>query len=882
MNAYTVLRNALLTSKAGLIDRGKTPLQRETIDRRLTLAENSVGAFIPDSDPAMRSVAELHPSLRPALDALTQLSMADHDYATAARHREEAMRNYYIQLGRGNDAEALKFKRAAEEIDLREGEGRLAPYAKADIPAKRAALQASLKPEDWNAVSGAHTKIADLNASLLDVGSELLDPTQVAVYKDMAAKGIPYFRSAHERKGTFDNPMSPGEAVEVNLNELENNALKARGASRSSTDPIVQYLSGSGAPYEKPVEAQFENAYKFHKEAARQRLAKESLDIMRELGTSVREIDSPEDITPLEGVISYLDKGKTRRFAVAKEFADAMNLAGEGEIKRAMGVLSTFQRFQSRAITAHNLGFILRNVPKDFTDTLVFMKELEGPEDYLRFGILWAKHLAKGGQMTPERAEFFRAGGGLSNLQSQLSEVPLWKSYEQRGGLGSVVDYLGRVQGNLELAPKVAAFEFMRKHKGMGADEAAFVARRYAGSPDFGRYGTRTAQFNQLIQFWNPQVQGLARLDRLRDPKILAKKMFVLSLGLMAVNKWNSQFIDEETGRPEIETIPWSERLNNIVIMADDFGKGDPTAKGRTQRTYLKIPLGHAAKLLLSPMMGIFSQADDEQFAQSGKEIGANVLSGLLPTNANIDPDNPGKAFLSGVAGINPLLRWPLEQSLNRYAFLGVPIEGKRVENVLPEARYTADTMETAKLLSKGARALTGDATWLASPERMEHTIKTFLPGAFETPVGVVEALLKKPSPSPQKTFSESMATNPVMGPLVRSLLPSGGDERRNQWSKGLYTAYDRTSDAARTFKKYVNEGQQEKAMAFYQKHRNAIEYNKYLTRIVRDLSEIGQEEQRILTAQMSPEDKTTMMGRLYKLKLAKLREAQPLVGMVR
>lgn len=861
----------------------------------MTLASNQGGRAIVDLDPMTQQLRTLRKGgiQQEDLDEFLTPDQVAHTYASLEDQHTKLRDEYYTALGGGDYSEASRLKAEAADLRNRIDTEQVAPFRRDEIESRRTATLGRFNPEQQRLLQSAREEYLNLGRKMPDILEGLADPKTLEDFRRRNSS-TPYAASHRIQSDVATDPAS-GEEWLVSPRVTESNLRTRMGVSASGIKPLIETIEGSDRAYQSPVMAQGRMVQRARLEQARKATAIEAITRLKEAGQEVRELKTPGEANSLEGVVSYMDNGQVRHFAMDGELADVLNIASLRDMSAALSVLGKFQRTQAKMITTWNAGFALRNVPKDFMDTMVFVKELESPADVWKFSRLWAKTLKdemRNG-MYGAKTEFLNRGGGLSNLQSHLSDTPLGNELKvSRGAFGDQFAKIESIQGHLEMTPKVAMFRFLTEVKGIDPDKATYIARTLAGSPDFARKGMHTGEMMKLIQFWNPQVQGIARLDQFRDPQVLAKKLTQLSAAFLATAAWNSQYTNPETGEREIDTVPSYERENNIILMAPDWlsqidEKGEITSKGRKQRVYFKIPLGHAAKLLLAPIMAATQNIMGEEFAPDLRETVANVASGVLPTNANIDPDAPVSSTMLGLtAGLNPLIRYPAEEMMNTYSYLGIPIEGRRVAGIDPEHRYTTNTSELAKLAARGTnKILPRDATWFTSPERIDHLIKSLAPGVAEIPLSFVEAGLRatRENPYPAGTRPEQIVRSPGIGPMLRSLLPSGGDERRNRQSKDFYRALDRTSAASRTYNKLKREGNQEEAAEYLAENRNLVKGNKRMQRMARKLADNSRQEQVILNDKTkNPEEKREAMAKLYEAKLNILSGAAPIAKSLR
>jgi len=243
--------------------------------------------------------------------------------------------------------------------------------------------------------------------------------------------------------------------------------------------------------------------------------------------------------------------------------------------------------------------------------------------------------------------------------------------------------------------------------KGVTPTEAAFASREVI--LDFARIGAKTRAVNQLIAFWNANVQGTDKLVRsFKDNPVnttikIAAGITLPSVLLTIVNHKD----------PRWKEIPqWQKDLFWIVMTEDHIW-----------RIPKPFELGIIFGTVPERIVGRILDDDPEAFDGVLEAIGRGAAPGIVPTFAL------------------PIM----ENWANKSLFLDRPIVPADKEDVLPEYQYKPYTTEIAKTMGK----LLGELPPLKksphiAPARIENLIRGWSGGLGMHIVNIADVALRK------------------------------------------------------------------------------------------------------------------------------------------
>jgi len=341
---------------------------------------------------------------------------------------------------------------------------------------------------------------------------------------------------------------------------------------------------------------------------------------------------------------------------------------------------------------------------------------------------------------------------------------------------------------------------------------AGYAAREV--TLDFARLGTKTRAVNQIIAFWNANVQDIDKIRRSfqEHPNRTLYKILmgvtIPSVLLWLANKDNERYK---------ELPQWQKDLFWIVI---------------TEKRMWRIPKPFTIGLIFGSgverTLEYISENDPEAIKQLGRNIYQGVTPGFLPT-----------AFLA-----------PIEAATNYSFFLDRPIVSESRQNLPPELQYTPYTTDTAGRL--------GEALGV-SPQKVEYFIRGHTGGfgklAMETADEMTRTVLRKDRDLPARTLADV--------PMLRGFVarePWGQSESINRF----YNKYEQAEKGMAAIRQLAKEGRREEAEEYKLKYPE-FKYIAELRKVAQALSQLRQRKLSIQISSFTPEDKLRRITEIEK-----------------
>ena len=564
--------------------------------------------------------------------------------------------------------------------------------------------------------------------------------------------------------------------------------------------------------------------------------------------------------------------GKQRTYAADAPIAAAINhLDEEGNAFLGELWLNLPARITSRFATSMNVAFSVSNFIRDNVDLLhasVILGELDAQKlggyvaemvkvlgDSALAGTAGgARRLQRAtgryGRMLPEvkvpkiRGEeaFARAGAGFSGQARQAGPQYFLGRMAQQGAERQVgettldaIDTLlrpfARFSGGLEDATKITTFNTLKK-RGYSDRQAAWLTRKYGGSPDFAVRGTASRHAGSMVLFFNAQVQGIDRNVKMVKTAARNPLKAIALLGTIAgLEYWrstyNNQFRDPD-GTRSYDRVTKNDRENYWVFLRDEM----EVVNGVPRHKSSKFSKGHLAKLMYNPISdGIeglfFTEQPDQAFSPTDTTI--RLAESFVPGSFNIDKKRPGWSALEGaLSSLNPAIKVPAELMWNRRTYSGdVPIEPRRLEGLAPGYRATD---RTSPALTRLGRMMEDSGIGSGiSPAKMEHTIRSMFPGPGEQ-------LLKFGDEIVSGTDPLSALGIALGDPIARRFSGSEGDQVVRDLRTKVYGTIAKMEEVNRRYRQLQVE-EPGNANAFYNKNQHIFGYQKYLRQAAQWLS---------------------------------------------
>jgi len=574
--------------------------------------------------------------------------------------------------------------------------------------------------------------------------------------------------------------------------------------------------------------------------SAKNRAAKASLEAAKQIGAATEADEATIRAMGKSAstkAVSYMDNGVNRWHVVEDDnlLAAISALEFNGYNNDAMRAMSWFKTTLTKLVTISPY-FKVRNLIRDSLSVLAVsdinrnpLVNIKNGYSLMRNNDARAQMVAGGGiyrfgmTMEGNRAEHIKKlidsgvpDDTILNTAEKMQKFfgKLWSAYEEVGDLSENVN-------------RAALYQKLR-NEGVSHLEASFEARDLM---DFGLSGAWAGvrALNQILPFMNARLQGLRKLGvgYNDDPK---RMMYVVGALTLATIALSLAFKDD-----------------------DDFKKRSDSDRNN----YWWFKVGGIAYRIPRPFeIGAAATAIDN-------------FSALFydSKNTNIDRFTTQMSeLINGQLAMNPIpqvFRPLIDVYANKDAFSGRPIESMAMQRLRPEDRYTNNTSELARLLSKSGvfvdpvSLVAGTGVRQLSPVQIDSLIKGYFAGAGVFAVAGADGLL-------HHTLIDRGAALPV--PL-KTLTGSFAEDLPSNSSRYVDMLYKTAQDVEQTYASYQNavkQGDIEKARGIMKDEGATIAKYHMIESLKKNESRIGQVIQRTMNDKtLTGEQKAETIRRL-------------------
>lgn len=662
----------------------------------------------------------------------------------------------------------------------------------------------------------AQKDVAELNKSVLDIAekSGLIDPESRKVWASDFY--VPFYRVMEE--GVTGPSIKSGLVNQKSIKQLKGGTNNLGDLTQNMLMNWSTLLTAS----------------------AKNRAAKASLDAAKEIGAAteadeatIRSMGKSANTK----AVSYMDNGVNRWHVVEDDhlLAAISALEFNGYNNNAMKVMSAFKNYLTVAITSMP-GFKVRNLIRDSISVIAVseagynpLANIKNGYSLLRNEDAKAQLIASGAvyrfgtYMEGNRAEnvkrLIESGVEDSTILNTAEKMQafvkkLWNGYQEAGDLSE----------NLNRA---ALYEKLRK-EGKSHLEASFEARDLM---DFGLSGAWAGvrALNQVLPFFNARLQGLYKLGRgyNDDPRRMGMVVGAVALASVAL----------------------------MLAYKDDDDFKKRTDSDRNNYWWFKV--GDVAYRIPKPF----------EIGAAGSAI--EHLTALMldseNTNAKRFANQMGE-LINGQLAMNPIpqvFRPLIDVYANKDAFTGRPIENMAMQRLRPEDRYTYNTSELARLLSKSGAIVdpvslvSGTGVKQLSPVQIDSLIKGYFSGLGTLVTAAVDGLLHhsvidrgEALPATIKTFAGSFAES----------LPTNS----SRYVDMLYSTAQDIEQSYASYRNAIKNGDIEKARQIMKDEGEQIAKYHLVESLKKNESKINQQIQRVINSkELSGEQKAETIRRL-------------------
>ena len=595
----------------------------------------------------------------------------------------------------------------------------------------------------------------------------------------------------------------------------------------------IKGIKGSTKKIIDPLESLITNVYKITDFVERERVAKSVVNL-RNLSPELSEmikpvapkmvpvaqegiktIFRPSVFAPEKNTIQVFENGARKFYQVEPDLAQAMKGMSGSDMGIVMKLLS-FPAKTLRAGATLSPEFIGRNPIRDQMSAFVYSK----------YGYIPGVDLVKGIWETIGKGDLFQkwlASGADQSMFVSLDRITTQKTLkdvllketsalspqkalqELKTFVKSPLEPLRTLSTWMEKGTRVGAFGKAVK-KGVPELKAGFEARDI--TLDFARMGSQTKPVNQIIAFWNANVQGIDKLARsFKEKPIQTTLKAIMGITIPSIGLYLSQKDNER-----FQEVPqWQKDLFWIIVPP---GEKSPI---------IKIPKPFELGIIFGTVPEHILTWIDKNDPDSLKSIPSAIAKGASP-------------------GFVPTALLPILENTANYSFFrDRPILSERLANLPPELQTNTYTSETAKEIGKIIKK---------SPAKIENMVLGYFGGLGNYALDASDMILKKlgvvsPPPEPTKTAADIPF---IKGFVVRE--PIGSN------SESVNKFYDIVGKATQAYNaaKLLADSKSIDASAEYIKlHKEALLF-KGLNKIVSDFSEINKKKRLIISS-------TTLLG---------------------
>lgn len=318
-----------------------------------------------------------------------------------------------------------------------------------------------------------------------------------------------------------------------------------------------------------------------------------------------RVIEERQSIISDDRTVTVKDDGKEIHIEVVDPDlrAQLQNLNAQN-IHWFFGSLLYLNRVLSRLYTSLSPVFTVTNLARDLsTATFGAIDEF----GFLGAPKLWAQlpasllesFKAEFGARSPDY-ELYRATGGktgffdfktiddLSRELTHMADTAQLSAFDPRKALPKTLSLIEKINGGIENATRLASFKAARRD-GKTVAEAAHISKNL--TVNFNRKGAWTPMLSSWFLFFNPAVQGTARmLEALRNPKVLAALGAGMT-GMFLLAMRNAAMGDDDDGVAWWDKIPDEVKERNLIIVRPPGGSEGEAVPGSKTGRYIKVPM---------------------------------------------------------------------------------------------------------------------------------------------------------------------------------------------------------------------------------------------------------------------------------------------------
>ena len=552
-------------------------------------------------------------------------------------------------------------------------------------------------------------------------------------------------------------------------------------------------------------------------------------DIRPSSETATEEIEqdvwTPSRQKPYGNVIEYFENGKRQFVEVTKPVMESVEGLNSQEIdfinKFLVGSASMLRK--GATITPE---FALRNFIRDQQSATIYIDNYNPFIDMTKglFNVLNKKVTGK----NKTYDEWISAGGAFASYM-ELNEKSVNKALKEfvgeKSGLRKIFNPLKPLEELSSIFEQATRLSIYTRSQlnGASALEAAFESRE--GTLDFARSGKQGRLWNTKLPFFNASIQGTDKLIRAfkANPKLVAMK----AIGTMTIPQLALAgyylFAAPDDDRKEYLNIPQYQKDFFYCFKVGD--------------SWVRIPKDFTLGYLFASVPERFMSWLAENNKPEGKEIAEmamTLIGSASPVNNPVDM-------------LPPILKTIIENTANWDFFRGRHIYPEYLNNVEPSQRANKYTSETARAL--------GDALNI-SPAKIDHTINSLLgsSGKYLTDAG--DLMINSVREFNGEEINE-LPSSLADAPFLRGFVLRDPVGYQAVSTNKFFENYKKLSTIDKTYKRYKNNNEVEKAIEYREKHGQEINAFKRMDRFSKQIKELNKRIDKISSnSSLSKEEK--------------------------
>lgn len=510
----------------------------------------------------------------------------------------------------------------------------------------------------------------------------------------------------------------------------------------------------------------------------------------------------PNAFRPEPDKIRVFNDGKPTTYKVDPYFGASVNGMDREGINNLTKLLAAPAKLL-RAGATLSPEFIARNPIRDQFSAFVFSTMgrgyvpfydlMLGMGQVLKQGEGYQKWLASGGANS---AMVSIDRDYIANLVRKMSDPSITGTIKNIAK--SPLDLLRAASEVMENATRVG--ENMRLLKrGASMAEAGYGSREV--TLDFQRIGSKMRAVNQIIAFFNAQVEGVDRAARaMWDHPYRFAGTVGAGIMLPSMYLWSANRSD-----PRVQEIPrWEKDLFWILptdnwqnVTAQDAARV-PKGYARQQDGQWQINKGNIYRIPKPFELGVLFGSVPERIldAWAGKNPDAfkNVMSSV------------GQAFLPNFVpnAASPVI----EQFANRSLFTERPLVPQYLEGLMPKYRANPYTTDTAKAIASFISQIPGLPESTGSPIVVENYIRAWTGGLGLHALALSDGILRGAGVAPTRIEPKLTNSDKTLIKAFAVRFPEAGANS----IQDFYEEYDKRAQAKKTITFLRKAGQKEEA----------------------------------------------------------------------